>query len=299
MTLPFRGSRGNDEAEALDAALERLRTGDHAGVDALRPGLARTIDRLYDMADDTDYRSKPLPIYRPWAERARRWAPLAACVALAFVVGFAVNALAVGSWFGAPDEPDTIPAPSGYGMAAVTPAATPTVNCTASPRTWDEMMEILATPPGVDAGAQVRTDKVTDPGLLDTLNATLAGWQQCHDQGQTLGAMAFTSERYIRRVIYGSDWMEVALSKNTLGELLNARIALDARIAAETGDGGSIPLQVDPASALISPEGTFAEANVIQVNPDTGAVENDLGIVTFIFENGQWRIYDVEFEIER
>ena len=110
--------------------------------------------------------------------------------------------------------------------------------------------------------------------------------------------MAYTSERYIRRLVYGSARMDEPLSTATLGELLNARIALDARVAASTGYAAGLTFKVDPESVSVSPDGKSAQVEVRHVNPTTGVVENGPWTVVFVLEDGQWRIADTEFDAE-
>ncbi len=74
--------------DALDDALERLVHGVRRGIDGLDSDMRARVDQMYRWADQSDFRSTPLPATRPRAWGAARWvSQLSGVAAAAILVG--------------------------------------------------------------------------------------------------------------------------------------------------------------------------------------------------------------------
>lgn len=195
-------------------------------------------------------------------------------------------------------SPTVVPSPTPYptkapdpSFAYVVPPLTGT-DCTTTPRSRDEVLSILSTPPGLGA-VTYYGNLVADQGTIDEINALLRNWESCAAYGMTSERMAYESDQFLRETVYGSPWIKTAFSPSTLNELLDAQAAADAERVSKIFPEWSI-VTIDPSSTVwITPESgpiLTIRADVIVVSPQTGERENGPYSMAFVYEDGGWKI---------
>ncbi len=184
--------------------------------------------------------------------------------------------------------PTKAPDPS---LAYVVPPLTAT-DCTAPPRSRDEILSILSTPPGLGA-VTYYGNLIADQGTSDEINTLLRNWESCAAYGMTSERMAYESDQFLRETVYGSPWIKTAFSPSTLNELLDAQATTDAERVSKIFPEWSI-VTIDPSSTVwITPESgpiLTIRADVIVVSPQTGERENGPYSMAFVYEDGGWKI---------
>ena len=146
----------DDDAE-FEALLARYMDGDREALRELDPEMAATVMHMVGLADRSGHR-------RPnaWRQRVRQAAAIVAAVAAIVLVAFAGAlgwrviqngddpAPTQAAYLDAPSTPILSPTPTEAVSGYVLPPLTPS-DCAHAPRTEEDVMELLATPPAPGA----------------------------------------------------------------------------------------------------------------------------------------------------
>lgn len=196
--------------------------------------------------------------------------------------------------------PPGIPSPTPYPTLAPNPSITyvaPPLSvdeCAAEPRSREELLDILSTPPGANplSGMGSRT---ADAETRAEIDALLRSWWSCHAYGMTWEQTAYESHEYIRETIYPDPRITVPFSPGTLNELLDARAWVDADQLSVLPPNTTEILTIAPDGFVwVTPETStgprFITAEVALVSAISGEVLGSTHEMRFIYEDGSWKI---------
>lgn len=288
--------------EDFEAILARYMDGDREALRELDPEMAATVIHMVGLADRSGHRRPNV-----WRQRVRQAATIVAAVAAIVLVAFAGAlgwrimqngddpAPTQAALLDAPSTPVPTPTPTDEVSGYILPPLTPS-DCSLVPRTSDEVMGLLATPPA--PGARVMAaDQPVETDVINDLNAVLRGWQACNESGDLYGAFAYESDQYIREEIYGNAAFDQPFSRTTLNEILSAwQRTMSAEVEASGGDFHAVWIVDASRDVLVSRDGTHIEAWVVPIDPRDGSIEDSTepARMMFIKEGGLWRIRIVD-----
>lgn len=196
--------------------------------------------------------------------------------------------------------------------------------CVVEPRTREDVVTVLSTPPGAGNTHPSYPDSHLDEATVGEIQAVFRQWQACTRFGNTFQAAALETDQFIRTDFYDDGgvlgtWrlIDTPYSEDTINGLLDGRTELDAA-KAEHGDvqaqgaagsesGLNLNLWVlDTSQPTSDPSrgtypsadgGTYYMATVVWTNPSllSGTSSGAGGglpsaNVTFQLVDGQWRI---------
>lgn len=174
-------------------------------------------------------------------------------------------------------------------------------DCTAKPRTRQEMLDILSNPPDVLSPDPNPEDgifsgnEVADQSTIDEFNQLLRAWQTCAAFGLTGQTWAYESKTYIREDFYGDPRISKAYSPSTLSELIDARYQIDEDKITRGNLGDNDILTIDPNNPVMITDDTVqirsAQAMVIFVSPQTGSLEGGPYHIAFVWQDGGWKVH--------
>ncbi|MGI8404614.1 MAG: hypothetical protein ACR2OE_07595 [Thermomicrobiales bacterium] len=188
--------------------------------------------------------------------------------------------------------------------------------CTVAPRSRNDVLQILSSPPGSYAdivnakNMRGGPQQITFDGIpVDQLNQVFREWQACVKFGATWQYLALETDYMVRADIYGSQSFDrgpllQAYSQDTLNNLLDGRELVDNDRRARWTDAWQTSQQL-PETVLvidmsqgaqfsISEDGTYiASVHVAKLNQATGEQIPRNGSVDFELVDGEWRIANV------
>jgi len=191
--------------------------------------------------------------------------------------------------------------------------------CMIAPRTRDEVVTILSTPPAAGDDAPMVGDESTiDDATLTEIQATFREWQACVRFGATWQATALETDQYIRTDFYDDgpvltsiyDLIDVPYSEETINGILDGRISLDEQKAAlgaqlatnPDGSEGGLDLKLwvidltPPANDDTKPVyvssngGTYLTFSVVLTQPRLITDAIPTASVSFKLVDGVWQI---------
>lgn len=258
----------------------------------------------------------PLPLAPPSAKarqhRSHSLMSIFSGIAAILLIGFA----AYGAWSHFPDQvgnerPTEITFGAG-GTAVIAPSPTPhptTVpnpavayavpplsadGCAAPPRSRNDLLAILSTPPAADPGKTIGST-TADAETRGEIDKLLRSWWTCRTFGKTWGKSAYESKQYIREEIYPNPMIATAFSPGTLNELLNSQSQIDAtQRSMFAPDVNGIPTIAPGGAVWITPKDSPGPravlAQVVLVSATTGEALGGTREMYFVYEDGSWKI---------